>query len=376
MKINPKPRAFDLPQLFGEEEDSIRPENPIEHCSPPLVSVIMPVYNGGPYLSEAIESILSQSFENFELIAVDDASSDGSWEILAAYAEKDDRITLVRNEKNLGHCITSNKAIGMARGKYIARQDQDDISMPERFSAQVNYLERNSEVGLLGTAYYRLHTKGERRLRRPPQTHTAICWRFLFSNVLCHSTVMTRRELYDDGRTGYRDVPGPQDYDLWTRLIRRTRVACLPDTLLVYRVLDVCMTTMYGDRQVRAAAEISAQQIRSLLPDRTLTSVEIECLRSLVSPRRLSDDEIGVLPIMFEIFEAFERQPDMDSDIVGMIRKHWVARVLKAASARQLIHLRDTGLFDVLPRRDSLALFSSAILRLPVKAARIIKQSL
>ena len=114
-----------------------------------LVSVIMPVYNGALYLREAIDSILSQTHTNLELIIINDGSNDNSEEIILSY--EDNRIRYIINEKNSGICVTLNKGLDIAKGKYIARMDCDDISCPERLQMQIEYMEQNPSIGVLGS---------------------------------------------------------------------------------------------------------------------------------------------------------------------------------------------------------------------------------
>ena len=116
----------------------------------PLVTIYMPVYNAIPYLSQAIESILNQSFSNFEFIIVDDASTDDSWKIIKFYAKKDSRIIAIKNQINLGVSLTSNIAISKARGKFLARMDADDISFTDRIENQVKFLNKNLKVVAVG----------------------------------------------------------------------------------------------------------------------------------------------------------------------------------------------------------------------------------
>ena len=118
----------------------------------PLVSVVMPVYNPGKYLVDAIDSILSQTFSNFEFIIVDDASTDGSWKIIKSFAKKDSRIIAFKNKINLGVSLTSNIAISQARGKYIARMDSDDVSTLDRLQKQVDFLKQHPDTCLLYTS--------------------------------------------------------------------------------------------------------------------------------------------------------------------------------------------------------------------------------
>ena len=116
----------------------------------PLVTIYMPVYNAIPYLSQAIDSILNQSFSNFEFIIVDDASTDNSWKIIKSYAKKDSRIIAIKNQINLGVSLTSNIAISKARGKFLTRMDADDISFTDRIENQVNFLNKNPKVVAIG----------------------------------------------------------------------------------------------------------------------------------------------------------------------------------------------------------------------------------
>jgi hypothetical protein len=339
----------------------------------PRVSVTMPVYNGEIYLSETMESVLNQTFTDFEFIIIDDASTDGSWEVLSAYAARDSRIALSRNLENLGHRQTSNKTLALAQGHFIARQDQDDISLPDRLALQVAYLQQHPKVGLLSTAYFRQNSQGQRKFRQPPLTHTEIRWKLLFGNVLPHSSIMIRRELFQNGEPGYQEVSGPQDYDLWSRLVKRTHAATLPVPLLVYREHDTGMTALYAERQDQAIVTISTQQLSPLLPHYSLSPAEINALWRLHSPRNLSQKEMAMSRIMFELFDAFEQQPDVDPDMVRTIRRHWIKRVLTAIPANQWQTLWTSGLFQMILRYDPMAVLSTGLIHLPKRTIRRIK---
>lgn len=161
----------------------------------PKVSVVMSVYNGEKYLAEAIESILNQTFRDFEFIIIDDASVDNSYKILEEYKKKDERIILLKNEKNLGLTKSLNIGIKKAQGEYIARMDADDISLPKRFEKQVDFLNKNKEISLLGSA---IEIIGKQNLKHQiifvPSKIKNI---FYHHNPLIHSTWMFRREVLD-----------------------------------------------------------------------------------------------------------------------------------------------------------------------------------
>lgn len=157
----------------------------------PKVTVLMPVYNGEEYLREAIESILFQSFGNFEFLIIDDGSTDDSINIIASYT--DPRIRVITNGENIGIARALNKGIELARGKYIARMDSDDISLPKRFEKQVDFLDKNPEIGIVGSW---IKTFGGRKtiILAHPCNPEMVRIFFLFDSPLAHPTVMMRRE--------------------------------------------------------------------------------------------------------------------------------------------------------------------------------------
>ena len=205
----------------------------------PLVTVLMPVYNGEKYLGEAIESILNQTFIDFEFLIIDDGSTDSSVDITKSY--DDDRIRLIINQKNLGQSATLNKGIDLAVGKYIARMDQDDVSFARRLQRQVQFLKKNPHICVVGSWVDRHdeynRTKG--RIKLPMnKVHECGFWIFGYGeNVFSHPTVMFRtKEIVALG--GYEeDYDIAQDVDLWFRAAERGfRFTNIPEVLLSYRI--------------------------------------------------------------------------------------------------------------------------------------------
>jgi glycosyltransferase involved in cell wall biosynthesis len=201
----------------------------------PKVTVLMPVYNGERFLREAVESILNQTFGDFEFLIIDDGSLDRSAEIIRGY--DDPRIRLIRNETNLGIVASLNRGIDQAQGEYIARMDCDDISMPARLEKQVAFMEKHPGVGVCGTWARVIDDRGQVvSLRRSPQGKAAhrLCWR---PTPFIHPTCMLRSALLKE----YRYLPGfphAEDYELWLRLCRRTLFANIGEYLLHYRAHD------------------------------------------------------------------------------------------------------------------------------------------
>lgn len=197
-----------------------------------FVTVLMPVYNGENYLKEAIESILHQSHEEFELLIINDGSSDSTESIILSF--DDARIRYIKNQDNLGLIETLNLGFTEAKGKYIARMDADDISHPLRLEKQILFLERNSQVGLLGTACSYIGDKEESAFY--PDNYENIKFACLFYNPFCHPSVMIRKEIIDTHQFRFKKkYIHAEEYKLWTELLSKTKAHNLKDKLLFYR---------------------------------------------------------------------------------------------------------------------------------------------
>ena len=199
----------------------------------PNVSVIMSVYNGEKYLREAIDSILNQTFTDFEFIIINDGSTDGTREILESYS--DSRIRLIHQE-NIGLTKSLNRGLKLARGEYIARQDADDVSYPERLSYQVVFIEKRPDVVLVGTHASFIDQRGtEFSVWRPPATHDAIRKQMLKGNSFCHGSVIFRKECLNTVGSYREQFRYTQDYDLWFRISDQYEVANIERILYKFR---------------------------------------------------------------------------------------------------------------------------------------------
>lgn len=207
--------------------------------SNPEISVIFPAHNAERYLPEAIESILFQTFHNFELIIVDDGSTDNTRSIVEEYAKKDSRINPLFNERNLGIVESLNKAIKLSRGKYIARMDHDDISLPERLETQVRFLEEHPEIAAVGSNVILIDNKGDAiGVRKVPETPEEILKGIVLGNQIVHPTVMLRREVFDVVGN-YKKVLHAEDYHLWIEMIKKgLKLYNLQTPLIKYRIID------------------------------------------------------------------------------------------------------------------------------------------
>lgn len=200
----------------------------------PLVSVIMPVYNAGGFLADAVDSILAQRYHNIELIIVNDASTDGSGEYIRNL--KDPRITKLENHVNRGIVLSRNRGISMARGKYVAVLDSDDIALPDRIERQVAFLEANPDHGLCGSFYHVIDSNGKKLSSVTVPVNSRDARTFLYFNVcFCHSTLMMRTNVARiyEYREGFDII---EDYEIAYRIARQWKVANIPVFTTLYRV--------------------------------------------------------------------------------------------------------------------------------------------
>ena len=207
--------------------------------STPTVSIVMSVYNGERYLKLAVESILAQTWTDFEFIIIDDGSTDRSGQILTAYAAQDSRLVLLSNPANRGYTASLNRGVEAARGEFVARQDADDVSLPERLAQQVATLRAQPGVGVVGTLAQVIDADG------CPQAgdyfpraldNAAVQEQLLAGNCICHGSVLIRRHLLDDVGAYDVSLEPSEDYDLWLRLAEKGEIINLEPRLYQYRV--------------------------------------------------------------------------------------------------------------------------------------------
>jgi glycosyltransferase involved in cell wall biosynthesis len=201
--------------------------------SKPLVSVLLPVFNCERSVYKAVESILNQSYQNFEIIVIDDHSSDSSRKIIENI--RDSRIRIYANPENLRLSATLNKGMALCKGKYVARMDADDYSCPNRFEAQVAFLEENPDYLLVGSSYIK-EVDGEiKGLRKQVRRYQTLKSKLLFGNNICHPSVMFNKEKWFSNNLSYcENYVYAQDYDLWTRAILTCKMANLAEPLVIY----------------------------------------------------------------------------------------------------------------------------------------------
>lgn len=186
----------------------------------PKVSILMSVYNCEDTVKSSIESIINQTFTDWEFIICDDGSKDGTYKIVKELSEREQRIVLLKNEKNRGLSYSLNRCIENAKGEYCARMDGDDLCSPERLEKQVNFLDGNPEYAFVSTRMTRFDENGTYSVPKPADSYSPTKMDFVKGSPFCHAPVMIRKSAYT-AVNGYRDIPkttGVEDYDLWFRL--------------------------------------------------------------------------------------------------------------------------------------------------------------
>ena len=205
----------------------------------PLLSVVMPVYNSELYLAEAIESILGQTFTDFEFIIVDDGSEDNSADIIRQYAQRDCRIRLIQLAENAGPSIARNVGLIAAKGELYATMDSDDVSLPERLRKQVNLLQAKPEIGAVGVHCRTVNANMQPKYdRQPPARHALILLNHfvgLQSAPFVHASLMMRRGLVLEAGGYDESINYASDCDLITRMLGLTRFANIPECLYLHR---------------------------------------------------------------------------------------------------------------------------------------------
>jgi glycosyltransferase involved in cell wall biosynthesis len=231
------------------------------------ITVLMPVYNGEKYLREAIDSILNQTFTDFEFLIVDDGSTDNSVEIINSY--QNSRINLVKNDKNEGLVYTLNRGLSLAKGEYIARMDCDDISLPERLKKQIDFLDSNSEIAVVGTWIKVINEKEEPQTTwQYPLKPLEIQWNLYFYCPLAHPSVMFRKRIILSNGSYSPEMTHAEDYELWWRLSKKYLLANLPDILLIYRQHQSSITNEHHQSHIQKASKINQIIIEDILAKR------------------------------------------------------------------------------------------------------------
>ena len=222
-----------------------------------MLDVIVPCYNVEKYVGFALDSLLEQTFSEFRIIVIDDASTDHTWDILRDYEKKDERICLYRNRENCGIAYTRNYGLDLAKSKYIAFMDADDIALPDRLKKQIAFLEKHPEIGAVSGHYRRIDYEGKVFGKRMCKKYDSdeIRIHFLFSDIFYNAIAMFRREIVEDHQLRYNVKDKiAEDYRFWCMFSGVSQMYVLPEVLYYYRYNSEGLTETFKYSEEKIAS--------------------------------------------------------------------------------------------------------------------------
>ncbi len=304
----------------------------------PRVTVLLPVYNGAAFVRAAVDSILAQTYRDFELLVIDDGSSDATPEVLGAVA--DPRLRIIRNSSNFGLTRTLNLGLRAARGELVARQDADDLSAPARLERLVAAFDANPKAVLIGTQARFFDAHGrifDAELWRKCTTPRAIEWQLLFENAFVHTSVMFRRSIVLDALGGYDETfRTNQDFELWSRIARSHEVRNVDEQLVDLRQRAGSVSSGYGSAALERVLDVLRRN-RAHWLQRPAGDDEILDERLAQFSVRLKPQDTDLRPFLAAFHEMRARFTALHADARddGEIRTHCatvLARVARVAA--------------------------------------------
>lgn len=281
------------------------------------ISVVMAVYNASEFLKEAIDSILNQTLADWELIAVDDCSTDDSLNLLKSYS--DPRIKIFENNHNSGPAITRNKALKLAAGDYIAIMDADDVSFSHRFEVQVCHLESHPDVAIVGAWVKAINNKGDFLFDiQTPVTSRDLKTRLLLESAMVHSSTMIRAEIIQKYNLFYDEYfTYAQDFELFTRASQYVNLENIPEYLVKYRYSPSHISTKDYEKQSLYGIQIIENQYKNI--GLKITKEQIEILYSLLYKFRYlnNKERILILNLFFTLFLLCRQSEDYSMNVLA-----------------------------------------------------------
>jgi len=269
----------------------------------------MSVYNAGDFLHESISSIINQSFLDFEFVIVNDGSNDESQKIIKSY--NDSRIKLINNKTNVGLTKSLNIGLSKCRGKYIARMDADDFSMPSRLKIQCDYLKSNPSIDIIGTNAYKIINN--KRIRTTlPLEDKRIKWQLLFSAPIIHPSVMVRANVFKKFGNFNSKLIAAQDFEYWCRVSEHVQFANLPDVLHNIRIHSKSISSVKNKEQENSRLETLVMYIRSITKNRYELD-ELNIFYLMRSKKFLTNKQLSIaINILNELRKEFFKKNQED----------------------------------------------------------------
>ncbi|GGY62919.1 glycosly transferase [Cellvibrio zantedeschiae] len=291
--------------------------------TPPLISVIIPCFNAEKWIAKSINSILEQTYNNFEILVFNDGSQDDSLKIIKTITLKSASIKIINEPCNNGIVYSLNRSIAEAQGKFIARMDADDVAHPQRLERQVKFLSENN-VDLCGT-WFKEFGQGAPRITRWPTSHQALEASLLFQNTICHPTIMARREVFDD--FPYREEFNlAEDYDFFSRAIKKYKFNNIPEPLLNYRRHSSQATQAKKERMELITRQIRVNALQSIgvfpTEQQALVHNTIRAPQSICTLRELE---------LIEEWLTFLLCEKKSSEFNSIVASQWIRACIRAA---------------------------------------------
>lgn len=287
----------------------------------PKISVVMPVYNGEQFLKEAVESVLKQTFNNFEFIIVNDASTDNSLKVINGYTDK--RIKLVSLEKKSGIAKALNYGISISAGKYIARMDSDDICLPDRLKLQAEYLDKNSEVGILGTNAYLIDAFGRNigKSIKPSESYL-LKWRAFAGFVIIHPAVMARTGIMQSYKYD-ENFQRSQDTELWSRLLFEAGVKFynLQEYLLKLRIHNNSSSKIRTTKHNNLSSTIIIKNIKRYI---FMSKKEEEAIKNMRNNSLCFRNVIVAIKLYWKLFACFCKREKLNLKKIKKLKKELI----------------------------------------------------
>jgi len=282
--------------------------------NPPLVSVVMPAYNAGRFVGEAIESVLNQTFSDFELIIINDGSTDETLEVVESYARMDDRVIVITRE-NKGLVYSRNEGIQRAKGKYIAKMDADDISLPNRFERQIKFMELE-KLDICGASIQIFNESNQSS--KPcsyPLKDQDIKFSLMFVVPFAQPVVMMKKRIFDSLRYS-SSFPCAEDYKLWTDIAKSGFImGNIDEVLLKYRVHDEQTTNFYNKEMAGLGMKIAAEYRDAILSD------DIANLFS-----RYDYSSAKELRYIYKVLQQKAKEEDVSNEVLARMGMHILSR--------------------------------------------------
>ncbi len=301
----------------------------------PKVSVVMSTFNGERYLSEAVESLLNQTFKDFELIIVNDGSTDSTATILREF--EDERLVILHNSENQGIAPSQNKALAAARGEYIALQDCDDISLSRRLELQVDFLDRQPDISLIGSSAYMIDEAGETvDIWDQPANDMQAKWEFLFGCPIFHTTAMLRRSVFDRTAPYTKDCTFSCDSELFSRIADANKVFKLPQPLVKWRLHKNSTSFVRAEILRKEALSISRRNMTALVAGKanldalSWRGVELLLMMNVGATIDLSRTQLrGAANFIFAVNDAFYERYGFTTEDAREHRRGFYSKLIR-----------------------------------------------